>query len=264
MLVLGKGSYTGHTVQRIELSGALVSTTRYRFGESSRDWHAHENLHLGFVFDGGGSSESRSRAAVDTRGGLYFYRAGERHRWLPDEGVSKSLNLEVAHGFLEKHGASEDQVARAMECSPGAKLTLVKMLRELELEGGASETAVLTLILELVGAWQRLTRERTPNWVGALEEFLHERWNESLSLATLARATGVHPVTISRSFPKHFGCTLGEYVRRLRVEKSLGLIKHSERSLTEIGSYCGFSDQSHFIRVFRSVTGYRPGEFRRS
>ncbi len=47
------------------------------------------------------------------------------------------------------------------------------------------------------------------------------------------------------------------------VERSLPLIKESRMSLSEIAHYCGFADQSHFIRCFRGATGFRPGAFRR-
>jgi AraC family transcriptional regulator len=57
---------------------------------------------------------------------------------------------------------------------------------------------------------------------------------------------------------------LGEYLRKLKVQKSIALIKNSELPLTEIAYLCGFSDQSHFTKVFKETLGFLPKEFRHS
>ncbi len=67
----------------------------------------------------------------------------------------------------------------------------------------------------------------------------------------------------SKHFRKYFSCTLGEYRRRLMVKQSIPLIRESRLSLSEIAYSCAFADQSHFIRTFRQVTGFRPKDFRR-
>lgn len=87
---------------------------------------------------------------------------------------------------------------------------------------------------------------------------LNDRWNESPSLKDLSTALGIHPVTIPKLFPKYFSCPFGEYLRRLKIEKSLQMIKKSSASLTEIAYECRFYDQSHFTRVFKNLTGFSP------
>ena len=96
-----------------------------------------------------------------------------------------------------------------------------------------------------------------------MKEVIHDRWDEKLTLKELSAAAGVHPVTISKNFPKHFSCSLGEYMRRVKVEKSVRLIRQKHATLTEIALRCGFADQSHFIRTFKAATGFLPKEFRK-
>ncbi len=67
----------------------------------------------------------------------------------------------------------------------------------------------------------------------------------------MATIIGVHPVTISKYFPRYFSCTLGEYMRKLKIEKSLSLIKSPGNSLTNVAYACGFFDQSHFTAPSR-------------
>ena len=72
----------------------------------------------------------------------------------------------------------------------------------------------------------------------------------------------LHPVTLSRQFHNYFSCTLGEYIRKLKIAKAITLIKSTKNPLTEIAYQCGF-DQSHFIRSFKQLTGFLPMSFRK-
>ncbi|GAA3656436.1 helix-turn-helix domain-containing protein [Flavivirga jejuensis] len=84
-----------------------------------------------------------------------------------------------------------------------------------------------------------------------------------MSLNKRSKVVGLHTVTISKFFRKYFSCTLGEYQRKLKIDYSLELIKNSKMSLTEIPHYCGFTDQSHFTRIFNEMTGFLPKHFRK-
>jgi AraC family transcriptional regulator len=92
---------------------------------------------------------------------------------------------------------------------------------------------------------------------------MHDRWQETLTLQELAQELQLHPVTISKHFPKYFNCTLGEYMRKVKIEKALTQIRTSPESLTEIAYACGFFDQSHFIKAFKQVTGFLPKAYKK-
>jgi AraC-like DNA-binding protein len=68
---------------------------------------------------------------------------------------------------------------------------------------------------------------------------------------------------VSRVFRRICGETLGEYVRRRRVEEADRALS-SDLSLAEIAAETGFSDQAHFTRVFRHHFGVAPGARRRT
>ncbi len=91
---------------------------------------------------------------------------------------------------------------------------------------------------------------QVPNWVGLQLDFLHDNWDNKITLNEIAFVANVHPVTISKYFHKYFAATFGEYLRKLKIEKALSLIKASVITLTSIAYECGFADQSHFIHTF--------------
>jgi AraC family transcriptional regulator len=69
-------------------------------------------------------------------------------------------------------------------------------------------------------------------------------------------------VQISRQFHHHFGCTVSEYIRRVRIARAQSLLSRRDLELAEIALACGFSDQSHFTTAFRKLTGMPPRRYR--
>jgi AraC family transcriptional regulator len=59
-------------------------------------------------------------------------------------------------------------------------------------------------------------------------------------------------------------CTVGEYVRRLRVEYACRQFARTGAPLVDIALAAGFCEQSQLTRTFKRVTGFTPAEYRRS
>ena len=75
----------------------------------------------------------------------------------------------------------------------------------------------------------------------------------------------LHPTYLSREFSKYFdNLSFGDYIRKLRIEKSIALLKDQKYSLAEIAYLTGFSDQSHFNRIFKLHTGKSPAHYRKN
>jgi AraC family transcriptional regulator len=83
----------------------------------------------------------------------------------------------------------------------------------------------------------------------------------SEELAALVRLT---PCYFSRVFRNSFGNSPCEYVMRRRVERAQGLMLSTDAPLSQIALDCGFSDQSHFCRLFRRVVGEAAATWRRA
>lgn len=263
MRKLQEGQYTGEISNYLSIEGGVVSTTQYLGEEHDSDWHSHENLHFCFVFQGGGQSFSTCRSKKRIGNDVYFYPAGEKHIWIPKPGFSKSVNIELCNNFIETLDSDERQIGRALEKNIDAKFLMMKIHRELLFCDSSSRCSIHTLLLELVTLPAISFGCTSPHWVRRVAELIHDEWRTNFSLDGLSQAAGVHPVTISKYFRKYFFCTLGEYLRKLKIENSLSLVKNTARSLTEIALACGFSDQSHFTRTFKKITGFLPSEFRK-
>jgi len=142
-----------------------------------------------------------------------------------------------------------------------------KIYREFCLKDAASELAIEGLIFEVLAEAARgkvgAAEKKTPRWLVQAREFLHANFSESVALETVAEIADVHPVHLARVFRQKYECTIGEYVRRLRVEYARQRISASSDSLNQIALAAGFTDQSHFARTFKAQTGLTPGEYRK-
>jgi AraC family transcriptional regulator len=150
----------------------------------------------------------------------------------------------------------------------GRELTwLAWRLGELRAEDAAAPLAAEGFALELLAATTRETRAerphaRPPAWLRAAEELLRARLAERIGLAELAETVGVHPAYLARAFRAHYGLSVGEYGRRLRLAWAAAELAGSETPLAEIAANAGFADQSHFTRVFRRHVGTTPARYR--
>lgn len=107
---------------------------------------------------------------------------------------------------------------------------------------------------------------KTPSWVKDLKDIIQDQIDTQFTfdLKKISNELDLNPSYLSREFSKYFeDLNFGEYVRKLRIEKAISLISNSSHTLTEIAYMTGFSDQSHFTRIFKLHTGKNPSAYRK-
>jgi AraC-like DNA-binding protein len=121
------------------------------------------------------------------------------------------------------------------------------------------------LLLEVFENYlKQKTAKKTPSWALEIKELIQDHIDESITLKELSKDLDIHPAYLSREFSRHFGnLSFGEYIRKQRIEKAIIYLNTSGYSLTQIAYLTGFSDQSHFSRIFKKHTGKNPSEYRK-
>jgi len=115
------------------------------------------------------------------------------------------------------------------------------------------EQTLLSAINKLIK--EKSSYKKTPVWAKELKEILQDHIDTNLSLKEISKNLDIHPAYLSREFSKYFdNLSFGDYIRKHRIEKAIDLLNNSEHTLTEIAYLTGFSDQSHFTRIFKSQT----------
>lgn len=262
MDVLKKGKYIGRVGNAIQSNGIIAGVTTYTNDETNGGMHSHENPHISFILKGGSIDKRVRTAAEQYAGSIAFYYAGEPHQTVQKIFPAQHINIELDFKFLDQYHLCEGSIDKCVNEIPDPKFFMIKIYYEFLINDKHSKPAIDMLLLALLNNVNCKAKHQ-PSWIKSLKEVLHEQWNETLELNYLSQLLSIHPVTISKNFSRYFGCSFGEYMRKLKIEKSISLIKSGNRSLTEIAYECGFADQSHFIRTFKNYTGILPFHFKK-
>ena len=113
---------------------------------------------------------------------------------------------------------------------------------------------------------KKATKKKAPAWVKDLKAMIQDQIDTQFTfdLKKISNDLELNPSYLSREFSKYFDdLNFGDYVRKLRIEKAITLIQNSAYTLTEIAYMTGFSDQSHFTRIFKQNTGKNPSSYRK-
>ena len=93
-------------------------------------------------------------------------------------------------------------------------------------------------------------------------DYLHAHATENISLDDLSALVELSPFHFNRLFSKSLGVPPHRFQLLLKIDKAKRLLSDMPFSIGEIAHTCGFADQSHLTRHFRSVTGVTPGQYR--
>jgi len=258
--------FLGDTSISRSVNGCTIALTHYNGNEIFEEWHAHEHSSISFLLNGTHEEDLTGKNYKRVSGDIKFIPAGEVHRCHHYTVDTRKINIDLSDRFIRHIAIAEDRLAGSVPQAASTKFTLIKLYRELHNPGNHANTSAELLLYELfnpVAPANNKAGRTLPVWAERLRELLNDEWDRPFHLEDLSIRLGIHPVTISRYFPVYFSATLGIYINRIKIDKALALIKSTAMPLTDIAYACGFADQAHFTRTFKSFTGCLPKEFRK-
>jgi AraC family transcriptional regulator len=256
----------GNTVRRRDIAGFSLTEAVYGAGVSLGR-HCHANAYLTLVLAGTYTEKYSNREFVWNEGALHLLPAAERHENHFATAV-RCLRVKIEPQAIDRVG---DEFKRILSepreiTGPLSSWLASRMLREFRAQDDLAPLAMEGVLLEMLAESARNSDESSglsaPAWLRRVRDALDESYLLAPSLADLASIGGVHPVHLSREFRKRYRVTIGEYVRKRRIEHASGLLSNSGMPMAEIASTCGFSDQSHFCALFKKYSGMTPAKFR--
>lgn len=260
MITLSKDQYLGQCRRGMRMENFSINEVIYT-NTVSEDWHFHENAHVCLALTGGNREYRQKKQQEVTAGTMLFYCRGELHRNTNTRFPSKNINLEIEPHWFSRHDIEEATVEQSVK-DGSFRFFVLKMYKEMLTSDNYSSVSIELLLHQALCNSRKLSTEKSSR-IHKVREILHDQPDKTISLQELSACTGINPINISRYFPKYFQCTLGQYMRKLKIEQALQLIPDKKKSLTDIAYQCGFSDQSHFIRTFKAETGFLPNQYRK-
>ncbi len=228
--------------------------------------HSHPHAYITLVIEGSFREHYGTRSLLCRSGTVRYLPPGEAHA---NEILAQSRCLHV-----NSHAFSFEELRQRPAVPPGpvemTGLTTAwlanRLYAEFSRQDSASALAIEGMVLELLAEIARTeapgSSRPVPNWLKQATQIVESRFLERLSVNQIAAEVGVHYVHLSRQFHKYNRCTIGELIRRLRIQHASHLLAHSRTPLADIALACGFADQSHLSLLFKRYTGMSPSKFR--
>jgi AraC-like DNA-binding protein len=189
---------------------------------------------------------------------------------------SSRLYLRVPRWLvLERLGAASLPSLPVISGQTGLGATLsrlaISLYEEAEImtaqQGSAAIDAYLTILAGLMGTvgMPALPRQQHFDLRSKVEDFIEAHLPEpTLGPSEVAASAGISVRHLHRLFANR-GCTVAEWIRQRRLDRcraDLADVRFSQRSITDIAFFWGFSDSAHFSHCFKQSFGTSPREFR--
>jgi AraC family transcriptional regulator len=261
---LQTGVFYGATRRRRELGGVVLSELTHAHGRKL-PCHTHESAYFGLLLAGSYSERCSHRAADYEPFTLGFHPPALTHSDEVGRSGSRMFCVELRGEYLERTRKflTAPRFVPDLCATPVTWLALRlywrfanETLDQLELEELCGD------MIERVSTGSIASETAKPAWLEKAVELLVHKYGEALSLDDIAREVGVHPIHLSRVFRKNYGCTMSEFVNRIRVQYACRALAASWGDLAAVAGEAGFADQSHMGRVLKQYTGQTPGRLR--
>lgn len=261
------GSLQGRVTKSLRVSDFVLTEASYD-ARSRLPPHTHERSYFCFVRHGTYTERYGRQEILCKPSSVTFRASDETHEATLHDADSRVFVVEISPRWIETLRADSLSLGSTYEFCGGRIPRLCASLnREFHKTDSAAKLAIEGLAMELLAeaSRQRSTRVRSmPSWLKQAREMIIEHSPEALQLTQIAAAVGVHPVYLATAFRENFGVTIGELVRKLRIEHACEELVKRDLPLATIALQAGFVDQSHFSKVFKSYVGTTPAKYRRS
>lgn len=119
------------------------------------------------------------------------------------------------------------------------------------------------MVLDFTQRVEQLRRGKPPTKLALdVANYIKHHLSEAITADAIAKELYVSRPYLSRKFKEDTGETLTDFILKEKTAEAKRLLRYSDKPLSAISVYLGFSSQSHFSRVFKKYASLGPGEYR--
>lgn len=217
-------------------------------------------------------------AYLDIPSGSVFANGAQPVRWAevsePTEAVEIYPDPGLLHAAAEPAHAGHVEIEAVTAARDATVLGLAAVLKrahigEIELDALEASTLAHRLAVHMADHYCHL-RTRRAHRTGRLDrtvvdriaDFVEDSLDEQLTLDDLATQARLSPFHFARAFKRTTGLAPHQFVTMRRMERAKTLLLSTPHSVPRIAHTLGYSNVSHFRRLFRRSTGFRPSDLR--
>lgn len=199
---------------------------------------------------------SNKAASTSLLCGVFFLRAS------PLNPLLASLPCTIKVNTADDHGSPLLSQAAAILCGEAGRGNL---------NGFSSLRLLEVFCAEAIYEYRKDRGRGEAGWFKALDDsrlspaiaYVHAHPGQPLSVALLARQSGLSPSRFSARFREEMGVSAMSYVSQWRMNVACGLLRETSRGLSDIAARVGYEDVAAFSRAFKSLVGVSPAHWRR-
>jgi AraC family transcriptional regulator len=250
-----------------QLDGLFLAERRYP-AAMFMPRHVHELARLSFVLAGAYKEEIAGRSRLCEKSMLLIHPPGEAHEVSFQGNTVRIFSVEFDEVWLKDSVFPQPvfEIMQDFESDYACHLSS-KMYTEFKIMDHASIFAMEGLVFEILAQIIRKKSKRVektrPVWLDRVCEILNDRFREAIKFKDIARLVDVHPIYLMREFRRFYGCTMGDYLRKLRINFVATSLTRTNTAISQIAVEAGFYDQAHCTNVFKKMTGMSPSEYRK-
>jgi AraC-like DNA-binding protein len=230
--------------------------------------HSHPAIELVYHAAGGGITRlEKNRQLAFEEGPVVIYAPGERHDQVMDsDGEDLCVTLAVPphyrgvprHCFTVPRAGDAGVVEDIRLLSQGR----VRLAPAEQAVYNLRATSILFALVHLAQTRDEENAHGTERYVQKAEQYVRDHFATLISLREAADHAGIGYDHLRHMVKALRGRSLVRYLTEVRIERARTLLVHSQLSLKQIASLCGFRDEYYFSAVFRRVTRMPPGYYR--
>lgn len=172
-------------------------------------------------------------------------------------------NPEVKEALLEKSGVYKIEKQSSKKIHEIMEALLAEQSSEDEYSDDYQHHLVNVLGLQLLRLEHKRMSPAKNNRISNILTYIHEHYNEDITLELLSQQFFISPYYLCREFKRITNTTVVSYVNTTKIMNAQRKIMETDLNFTQISEITGFSNVTHFNRVFKKMTGMTPSEYRK-
>lgn len=250
--------------------------------------HIHDNLELNYVLEGCGLNIIEDKKYDIAPGDIYIINNMEYHMAFYDSSLkmiiihfdpslifqNNSFDYEYLRPFFNRDVSISNRITSDNPFYASLTSILMEIVREWEQNEEGYKLIIKSQLMKLLALLYRNFRiERMQlNDIKAYYKgydrirnviiYINENYHSDIRYDDLARVAYMNKTYFSTFFKRVMKMTVSGYIENVRMNAACKLLLSTNMSITEISYQCGFSNLSHFCRVFKKHKNTSPNEFR--
>ncbi|MBO6280699.1 MAG: AraC family transcriptional regulator [Bacilli bacterium] len=242
------------------------------------EMHNHNFWECFIVYEGSYIQTINGEKKIVKRGNAYLIRPEDVHNTIQNSKVASHLNIsfdnELMNNFINalspnllstlyhkkyiEFDLNDIQMDKILEYT-----TLLKQDDSIVSDKELVANTLISIILNIVVENHAIVVNDKPRWLIELINKINLQENMSWTVKDVINEASYSHSHLTREFKKILGCTIVEYLTKVKMSNAIDYLIHSDKTISEISYMLGYDSVSHLNHIFKEKNGISPLQFRK-